>query len=464
MNRFETYIIKTLIFVSVAIIARPIFADTVQNAEAQETTTADFEQQIQLIDAEIWLLKAELAQKNGDVLSVKNYLQKLDSVFARNQLPSQFVTRVEQLHHYLTLVTQADLPQKAVSYQFDPQRMLALLPMTGPYAEAGLAIYQAMVSEFELIAPQYSIEVLDTNIYHSMHDVWEWVDLYQPSFVFGPLQKEKVQQLNNQEISIPVLAFNEISQPSPYVKFLTPNSSLSLVQKLVSLMGNGVYRRIMVLTDGSRRSNAMFQQLYQTWAAEQPLEREAVTEIFHQQQVTVQVDKALEKVVHGDQSEIRRNWLQKILRTPIHYVPRTRNDIDMVVSFLPNELAMQVTPLLAYYQLNQIPHYWIPSKLPTSQSFIRSLPFWQGTSAIFPSYYTKLLSQKNNDTDQLNDQVGIFHALGSSAIKAVTRLSFDQPNAIQTELGILSLDVEGRLHLEPDLVWIDRGGFERLEN
>lgn len=464
MNRVETFILNILIFVFVAIIARPILADTVQTTTAQEGAPSDFEQQIQLIDAEIWLLKAELAQKNGDVLTVKNYIQKLDSVFARDQLPNQFIKRVEQLNHYLTLASQIDLPQKAVSYQFNPQRMLALLPMTGPYAEAGLAIYQAMVSEFELIAPQYSIEVLDTNIYHSMHAIWEWVDLYQPSFVFGPLQKENVLQLISQEITIPVLAFNEIRQSSSYVKFLTPHSSQSLVQKLVSLMGKGVYRRIMVLTDGSHRSNTMFQQLYRTWAAEHPLEREDVTEIFHQQQVTSQVDKALEKIVHGDQSEIRRNWLQKILHTPIHYVPRTRNDIDMVISFLPNELAMQVTPLLAYYQLNQIPHYWIPSKLPTSQSFIRSLPFWQGTSAIFPSYFTKLLSQKKNDTDLMNDQVGIFHALGTSAIKAVTRLSFDQPNAVQTELGILSLDVEGRLHLEPDLVWIDRGGFEKLDN
>jgi len=94
----------------------------------------------------------------------------------------------------------------------------------------------------------------------------------------------------------------------------------------------------------------------------------------------------------------------------------------------------------------------------------RSLPFWQGTTAILPSYYTEQLKRKSDKAESLSDLVGIFHALGTSAIKAVTRLSFDEPNWVQTELGILSLDAFGRLHLSPDLVWIDMGSLEKLEN
>ncbi|PLA74918.1 hypothetical protein CYQ88_03170 [Hydrogenovibrio sp. SC-1] len=464
MNPVVSFIANSLILVLLAIIARPAIAVTAQSIAVDSEKGPDFDQQIQLIDAEIWLLKAELAQKNGDVVRVKHYLEKIDVLFSSNRLPNQFISRIEQLKHYLTLIDQASPSgPKNIPYRFAPHRMLALLPMTGLFAQAGQEIYQAMVTEFQLIAPQYSIEVLDTNIYDSMQAVWEWVELYQPSFIFGPLQKDNVHQLASLKIDIPVLAFNEAAFSKPYVKFLTPHSSLSLVQKMVSLMGNGVYRRVMVLTDDSTRSKTMYQQLLQTWAAEQSLEDEVVAQIFHQQSVSSHVDKAMEKVVQGDQSEIRRNWLQKILQTSVHYVPRTRGDIDMIISFLPYDSAMQVTPLLAYYQLNHVPHYWVPSKLPATGELIRSLPFWQGTSAIFPSYYTKFLNTKNDDKDYLNNQVGIFPALGSSAIKAVTRLSLEQPNAIQTELGILSLDAMGRLHLSPDLVWIDKGGFEKLD-
>lgn len=463
MNSCANYFVKTLTLVLVAIIARVAIAETVQSPVVQPENDPNFEQKIQMIDAEIWLLKAELAQKNGDVLKTKTYLQNLEALFDSTRFPSQFQQRVEQLRHYLSLTAKQPSAHVSISYRFDPRRILALLPMSGSYAQAGLGIYQSMQAEMQQISTEYHLEVLDTNIYDSMQEVWEWVELYKPSFIFGPLQKENILQLATLQIETPILAFNEVDFSNPYVKFLTPHSAESMIKKLISLMGNGVYRRIIVLTDDSSRSQTLYRQLQKAWAENQTLEKIQVAQIFFEQRVMGQVDRAMDKVVHGHQSSIRSNWLQKVLQTPIHSMSRTRDDIDMIISFLPYQLAMQVTPLLSYYQLNQVPHYWVPSKLPASKTFIRSLPFWQATSAIFPAYYTELLNSKSDKDDLSNDQVGIFPALGTSAIKAVTRLSFEQPNVIQTELGILSLDVLGKLHLSPDLVWIDAGSFEIIE-
>jgi len=462
INKTVNLYIKTFVFLLVAIIAQTVIADPVQNQDITHQTQLD--QQIQLIDAEIWLLKAELAQKNGDIDEVKSHLQHLDSLYPNQTFPSQFVHRVEKIKRYLSLTAETRLPQDFTGYQFNPNRMLALLPMSGDYAEAGQTIYQAMMSELSAISPSFSLEVLDTNIYDSMLDVWDWVRLYQPSFIFGPLQKEHVLQLASLPIETPMLVFNETKLSNPYVKFLTPHSSQSLVNKLVDLMGSGVYRRVVVFTDDSRRSQTMLKQLKQTWKLNHDLDDEEIARVFTDRQVNSHVDKALESVVHGQKFEVRMGWLQKVIQTPIHSVARARKDVDLIVSFLPYRLAMQVTPLLAFYRLNQISHYWIPSKLPTTDALTRSLPFWQGTTAILPSYYTEQLKRKSDKAESLSDLVGIFHALGTSAIKAVTRLSFDEPNWVQTELGILSLDAFGRLHLSPDLVWIDMGSLEKLEN
>lgn len=455
---------KVLIFVLVAIFARIATANPIQKEGDPLGQSPNFDQQIQLIDAEIWLLKAELAQKNGDREQVKSYLKNLGTSFPKERMPDHFSYRIEKLNYYLNLTSEAASQINFTEYAFNPSRMLALLPMSGEYAEAGLAIYQAMVAELEAVAPSFSLEVLDTNIYDSMHEAWEWVQLYQPSFIFGPLQKEKVLALEQLSIQTPMLVFNEAHFTDPSVKFLTPHSSQGQINKLATLLGNGVYRRVIVLTDGSVRSQNLFHQFQTTWQA---LHREAShngSPILVEQQVLSYLDKALEQALHGQNSEIRKGWLQKVVQTPIQSLTRPRQDIDLIVSFLPYRLAMQVTPLLAYYRLNHLSHYWVPSTLPSVEALLRSLPFWQGTTAIFPSYYTESLKAKNKDIDPLKDQVGIFPALGTTAIKTVTRLSFDQPNVIQTELGILSLDASGRLHLLPDLVWMDLGVFEKLED
>ena len=160
-------------------------------------------------------------------------------------------------------------------------------------------------------------------------------------------------------------------------------------------------------------------------------------------------------------SKGRANWLQKIVETPVLSRERPRQDLELVVSFLPHQFAMQVSPLLDYYHLSRVSHVWVPSQLPSSTQFLSSLPFWQATNAILPTYYAQGIQQKRRKPDD-EPKTGTFYALGQVAAKAVTEMSPENPTVVSPTLGRLTRDESGNYHFIPHLYWIDTGAFEVL--
>lgn len=422
----------------------------------QPESSLSLDQQIKLIDLEILLLKAELAQKNAQKDQVRAYLSEFRVQGAGIELPLNLQNRMAALKLYLNQSVQAH-EETAQVFVFKPDRILAVLPMSGPYAQAGQKVYEGLKSSLKSIYPDSNLEVLDSNIYDSMFEAWEWIRLYQPTFIFGPLIKENVEALNHLELNAPMLVFNELENPSPLVKSFVPLSNRDAVDKLVSLVKKAHYQRIIVLTDDSDNSQALMNDFKSHWS-----EQSLVYPVDIQEQPIVSnVDQALEKSVNSIKSISRKAWLQRTIRSPIQFTERPRQDLELVVSFLPYRLAMQISPILEYYQLSSVPHIWLPSKRPSVDEFTSSLPFWQATSAILPVSYARSVKQNKENADS-NKHVGIFYALGEVAAKAVIETTRQHSMVMNTQLGQLTLDESQNLHFYPDIYWLDTGVFEKL--
>lgn len=413
--------------------------------------------QIQLIEVEIKLLKAELARKNGQRAQVQNYVNALKLDQQRLSFSEGFSHRLLALEAYLNSVEPDTL--QTVQFAFNPDKVIALLPLSGAYQQVGKALLDGLTHALTQSFPDVEVQVVDTAIYDSMFDVWEWVRLNQPSFIFGPLNKANVEAFAKLGALTPNLVLNFLEEETASTASLTLHADHYSIASLIAYIEKNQYERIVVLKDDSAQSNrladtfsASMQQHYQDYPV-QPVVRDLMLD--------GNVDQTFEILLNTRDSLARKNWLQKTIGHRLVYEERSRQDTELIVSFLPYRQAMQVTPLLSYYHLSQVTHLWVPSRLPNLHRFIKSLDFWQGTLTILPHYYVQSIFNKQA-RDATVSEVGIFYALGELAAKiAIHPADYEQVRT-DTMLGALSRKKTLHWTFESDVYWLDAGVFESV--
>ncbi|BBP43992.1 hypothetical protein [Thiosulfativibrio zosterae] len=440
-------------------------ADVLETPESRVANSAG--QQILWLDLEILLLKAELAQKNGALQEVRAYLTEIH----KNPIPPFLQARLGELDAYSQ--AQEGTPEVAKqAFEFKPENPLILLPLSGPYQAAGEQVLAGLKSGF----PDKELQVIDTAIYDNAFELWELVKLIKPSFIFGPLRPEFAQEFAAFDTQIPTLMLNEITTNHSYVKYFTP-SRTAQIPGLVKLIQKNGFHRVLLLSAGN--------QLAQTQAflqAQAQLPPDMSYEVL-QAPIKVSIDQTLEQHLGALLSESRRVWLQKTLDEHLEEGVRARQDIDLVLSFLPFRSAMQVSPILSFYHLNSVAHLWVPTGLPSVEIFSANLPFWQETQAMLPKFYVDqvaatiaanpsqssfdtaklpLTSAETVDKETLNSSVhtvGIFYALGQVAAEIVQKMTASPLQQMPTSLGQVQWDVDKNIQLTPSFYWLDKGSF-----
>lgn len=419
---------------------------------------ANSKQQLQLLDLEILVLKAELAQKSAEPLAVKNYLQEIAAMPGAESLSE----RINRLKNYLQNQPDAFAAPK-VPFVFNPDNPVVLLPLSGPYQTAGNQILAGLESRF----PYITLNVIDTAIYDTAQELWELVRLYQPSFIFGPLRPKFAQAFAEIDTQIPTLMFNEVATPHTQVRFLSPSRSAQMTNVVNRFYEQG-YRKILLLS--SSKDTPQLQAFIN--AADKITDPERFNIV--KAPFKISIDQALEQGLGALGSIGRHVWLQKTIGERLQESIRARQDIDLVVSFLPFRSALQVTPILSYYHLNQVLHVWIPSDLPSAEVFASNLPFWQSTLALLPDFYinqvTEFLSKKalfvnaNQPNAVINlaeesqmEPVGIFYALGHVAAEIVQEMTVSPLHQIPTSLGRVRWDDDKNIQIIPRYYWLDKG-------
>jgi len=171
----------------------------------------------------------------------------------------------------------------------------------------------------------------------------------------------------------------------------------------------------------------------------------------------------------------RKNWLQKTLGETVEFEPRARQDLDAVISFLSLDQAIQIKPILDFYQQNRVFNLWYPSSYPTNADLQLPQHDWQQTYAFLPPYLTfstlimeGTLSQPAlTDEEQVSNTLpiesdmvsksGLFYALGKLVAETVRDPRFNMANQVLTNspLGMLITDEKGHFRLLPNVFWLD---------
>ncbi len=444
-NCFIKYWLVSCFFVLILFsYSKFVFAENIPTP----SVTVNIDQQIQLIDAEILLLKAQLALQNKELSQVLNYLAQLDMI--KHILHPTMIHRIaliKQQYSYL-LIEQKYITNK-IDFNIDLSTVVVLMPLSGDFSKIGNSIVDGFSYKMSQKHSNHNIIYFDTNLYNSMFKLWELVRLYNPTLVIGPLKKINIIELNNLNINVPTLYLNTIDHPRPYTRAISLDRIGHLVDLVKYIDKNNT---AVVLSDGSMSSINLKEQF-------KVLMHEYKDNLIFLE-VNNSIDKAIKKSLNIEQSIARKNWLQKTIKEPLHYTQRVRQDIDLVISLLPANLAMQVTPMLQFFKLHFIEHIWLPSNLPSVREFTSKLNLFNNTTAVLPEYFINYFSE-NNSISLENKQLGTFYALGKLVAEVIIIMPNSGITTIPSKLGLVVLDDKYQITINPSLVWIDNGEINK---
>ena len=433
-----------------------------QNSEEHEETSQSkqpLDRQIKSIDAEILLLKAELSRKNGEPTHVKAYLDSLKAV-DKSLLSPMMQLRIKKLEAYL----QQSSPDKVdelgeLDYVFNSKRVVVLLPLTGDYGQVGQAIKKGLEKEFSSV----KLRFYDTEVFDSMLELWNLIKLSQPTFIIGPLRQGKAQVLNDFDTRIPTLLLNEVDSPKSYVRSISLNRDKN-VRFLIKQLVEHQLKGISLIVDSTKASQDMLKAFQQNWAQYDEAHPNEVKGFrVSVQQLDKRMDSTIGRLVNADRSRIRKNWLQKNIKHKLHFDEYSRQDLDVVVSLVTERKAIQVPPLLRFYHLGSVQHFWLPSELPTVKNFKKGIGFWRNTYALLPKYFANAVIQSIQSGEVDDSQVGIFYAFGLLAAKiaeSANDLNVQQQSSL---LGRVVLNKRREPTLLPEEYWLNRGRISLIQ-
>ncbi|WP_321276168.1 penicillin-binding protein activator [Thiomicrorhabdus indica] len=417
-----------------------------------ENNKTELQQQINQIDLEILMLKAELALQNSDLKGLQNYLEELEGF----QLPPGFQERFNELKGQLNAfqpnqILQFFGLQQAFEFPMsDPNAVVAVvLPFTGKYTNVSQQLFSSLNQALQIYGYQGRIVRFDTMAYPNVFRLWEALRSSSPSFIFGPLQKETIDDWHRLDTGIPTLYFNDVEQTLfSYEKALSP-SSLGSVRKLAKYLADHQYEHAVVLMDDTKKAKELADDLaiqWQNYSPNSQLMSYTIGNNFSQ---------SFSEASGVSNSENRATVLQRIVRRPIEAERRARQDIQVVISIAAPAKSIQVAPLLKFHGLGQVEHIWLPSRTIQVRDLNLYLNSWQSTMGLLPQYlYQSYLDQAIED----NFETGIFYALGQVAVEIVNQAEFlsQKDWLLMTENGQVEANRDGRFYLLPSMYWLDK--------
>lgn len=418
-------------------------------ADSTALPSSALQRQIEQIDQEIFLLRAELAQGNGDRSAVERYVAQLRQM----ALPESFAPRLAQLEAFVAqppaITESAGLAEAAEVTTFklpNPQStVVVLLPLSGDYAVAGERVLAGLRAEWPF---NRAFEVIDSALYDNVFQLWELVKLYSPDLVIGPLVRERALAWQALNTGLPTLYLNQLAHYAANEKALSPSKQDGLPQ-LHRFIDTYALQRVLVLHQESSAGKMLAKHFQQAGS-------DFTGVMLEQAAVGQSLDQAMRRALNIETSAGRKSWLQSTVQRELSFEPRARQDFDAVLSFLPLNTALQVQPMLRFYHLNEALHLWYPPDFPSAAELLASLPFWQQTNAFLTPYSIPDSAAESAENLQ-NEQTGLLYALGRLAANLMT-----QPDALtankwlgQTAIGTLMTNADAQWLLLPEVYWLN---------
>lgn len=340
-------------------------------------------------------------------------------------------------------LTEAALP--------DDFKVTVLLPLSGDWANAGRAIRDGILFEYQ--QRQTTVGVALTVIDSESLTPEQLIATGQSTdteFVIGPLQKDKIAILLESKPRMPLLLLNRVQTNALLLKSPTYSLSLAVEDDAESTI-NQIARevdqaRVVVFHSdsplGVRSAQAIRQQL-------------TVVGGSHAGQFILDDKKpetAITQAFGVTDSENRRRELSKTLALRLEHTPRIRQDMSAVVVHTDPKKAQRIRPLLDFYYLDQTPVYLIGAYRDDLPDIVEDLkntrvmvtPWDLGTPA------KQALASRPLARGVFGSLVGV----GIDAMSMAVQLGFGGSTSIQGETGFLTLSADSMIHRQLSTIHI----------
>lgn len=236
-----------------------------------------------------------------------------------------------------------------------PEKVVVLLPLSGPLAKAGKAIHDGLISGHFLALSQSAtateFEFIDTNGHQDIAPLYQQAVQQGAQMVLGPLQKNLVDQLRQLDyFPVPVLTFNysnEDTQIDPNVIQYALRPEDQVHQIATQLWSEGKRQAGMLYPDsdwGQRLATAFKNQ----WQA-------LGGRVVGQQTYSEQGSKSVPALLLTDESYHRRRQVGRYTNTVVQFNERPRQDMDFIFLVADPAQARQIKPLLNFHFASQLP-------------------------------------------------------------------------------------------------------------
>jgi outer membrane PBP1 activator LpoA protein len=344
-----------------------------------------------------------------------------------------------------------------------PAQIALLLPLSGPLAGAGSAIRDGVLAAYYDTSegiPRPQIRIYDVGT-----DALAVLEIYQQAvaagagFVIGPLRKEAVQVLLQQEqLPVPVLALNRVDtehlvNPALYQFGLAPEDEAREIARRAWHEG---YTRAVGLAPQDNWGSRVFAAFSEEWTHQGG---ELLAQQFYNSQETDH-GQAISTVLNLDASKNRHQRLVRQLGQSLEYEPRRRQDIDFIFLLATPGQARLLRPQLRFYRASGVPvfstsHVYTGRPDQSRDHDLNGIVFCDMPWTLVDSGNWQHLKQTISDHWQANsERYSRFYALGIDAFRITPYLGQLGSGMFSSYHGVTgNLTLDARQQIHRTLLW-----------
>ena len=251
-----------------------------------------------------------------------------------------------------------DLGKRQIELIDRPKNIAVLLPLTGRYAPIAAAIRDGiMAAYYNHPDTSYRPEIhfIDTGT-----DVNIWAR-YQAAlaggaeFIIGPFLKTEVNLLQQGNLNVPTLTLNyadltTIATPRLFQFGLLPEDEARQAAEMAFLNGQRHTATLVPEGEWGQRLLIAFQQRFE----------ELVGDIVSSQVYSASANDfkyPIQRLLNLDDSEVRHNRIQRLVKSELKFTPYRRQDVDMIFIAATPRDARQLKPQFKFHYAGELPVY-----------------------------------------------------------------------------------------------------------
>lgn len=339
--------------------------------------------------------------------------------------------------------------------QQQPKHIALLLPLTGNLASSGEAIREGfMAAYYQTLQRGYevpTISIIDTEASGSLTLAYGDAVALEAEWVIGPLDKKHVNQLAKLErLPLPTLALNYSDQvavgeqPDNLYQFgLAPEDEARLIAERAFQLG---HRRVLSMSPDNAWGKRIYAAFEERWL---DLGGNIAEQRFYKQKKDYNPE--IKALLNVDDSQQRYKTIRRIMREPVEFEPRRRQDADWVFLIALPKQGRQIRPMFDFNFAGDLPIFSTSQIFSGKQNRKKDtdLNGIQFTDLPWLLESSELKTNVEKHQKRAKGSYARLYAMGIDAFRLYPRLTqlAALPNSkIFGVTGDLSIDEEGKIH------------------